>query len=249
MKSLTKIIREAINDVLGDDLQQIFDDQLFNNEDRFFSVDTLKSMDWKNGNEIVQYCESCNLYKLGEGVGRVVYQIDDERVIKIQKKTLSVSQQNSREVEAFRNCTDEMKDFVPMIYDWDKNHIHPLWIIAEQVLPASYADFQKILGFDFGSYVSSNDIIQMQQDLQDYSQYDGHSVTRYSFNLMDFLEAYGDNDLSIYFDQIKRNKWLNELYTLLSHGVVGYWELENIENWGLVKRNGEPKLIILDIGI
>ena len=66
---------------------------------------------------------------------------------------------------------------------------------------------------------------------------------------MDFLEAYGENDLSIYFDQIKSNKWLKELYTLLSYGIVGYWELENIENWGLVKRNGEPKLIILDIGI
>ena len=26
-------------------------------------------------------------------------------------------------------------------------------------------------------------------------------------------------------------------------------ELENIKNWGLVKRNGQPKLIILDIGI
>ena len=26
-------------------------------------------------------------------------------------------------------------------------------------------------------------------------------------------------------------------------------ELENINNWGLVKRNGEPKLIVLDIGI
>lgn len=36
---------------------------------------------------------------------------------------------------------------------------------------------------------------------------------------------------------------------LLSHDFVSYWELENINNWGLVKRNGEPKLIVLDIGI
>ena len=249
-KRLSKIISEAIDNVLANsDLQQILDDPIFSNESKFFSLDTLKTMDWKNGDEIVRYCESCNLYKLGEGAGRVVYQIDDEKVIKIQKQTLSSSQQNAREIDAFRSCTDEMKDFVPFVYDWDKNHTYPLWIISEQVLQATYADFQKILGIDFGNYVSSNDITQMRQDLQNYSQYDGKTVTKYSFNLTDFLEAYGENDLEIYFDQIKSNKWLKELYTLLSHGITSYWELENIENWGLVKRNGKPKLIILDIGI
>lgn len=249
MDYLSRIIKESINEVLGDDLYQILDDPILNNIDNFFSIDTLKSMDWKNGDEIIRYCENCNLYKLGEGTGRVVYQIDDERVIKIQKNTTSISKQNAREVEAFRNCTDEMKNFIAYIYDWDKNNMYPMWIISEQVLQATYADFQKILGFDFGSYVSSNDITQMKQDLQDYSKYDGETVNRYSFNLMDFLEAYGDNDIGIYLNQIKNNKWLKELYMLLNRGITSYWELENIENWGLVKRNGKPKLIILDIGI
>ena len=238
-----------ITEQQADRLQDMLNDPLLSDVGHTFSIDTVKSMDWKNGNELINYCESCNLYKLGEGIGRVVYQIDDERVIKIQKPTNSTSKQNEKEVQAFRKCDNKMKEFVPYIYDWDKNNVYPIWIIAEQVLTATYADFQKILGFDFGSYTSSADIEQMKQDLQDHSKYDGKTVTKYSFNLMEFLECYAENDLELYYDQIKHNPWLNELYTLLQRDIVAYWELENIENWGLVKRNGQPKLIILDIGI
>ena len=130
----------------------------------------------------------------------------------------------------FKKLNDEMKQLVPNIIDYDKNNPKPLWIIAEQVLPAKYADFQKILGFD--------------------SKYDGKTVNSFSFNLMDFLESYGnDDDFELYHNQIKNNQWLKDLYMLLSHDFVSYWELENINNRGLVKRNGEPKLIVLDIGI
>lgn len=239
-----------ITEQQADNLQDILNDPLFSDVGHTFSIETLKTMDWKNGSELIQYCENCNLYKLGEGASRAVYQIDDEKVIKIEKdKRFGTEQQNNQEVNAYRNCDDKMREFVPQIFDWDKNHTYPMWIVAEQVLTATYADFQKILGIDFGSYTSSADITQMKQDMQTYSKYPGKTINKYSFNLMDFLESYGDNDLELYYDQIKSNEWLKELYTLLQNNIVCYWELENIENWGLVKRNGQPKLIILDIGI
>ena len=230
-------------------LINIFNDPLFSDVGHTFSIDTLKTMNWKHGNEIIQYCESCNLICVGEGASRKVFQIDDERVIKIEKKLRWGSSQNTREVDAFRSCNEEMRQFMPNIYDWDKTNPNPLWIISEQVLTATYADFQKILGFDFGSYTSQADITQMQQDLQTYSKYPGKKVGKYSFNLMNFLEAYGDGDISDYQQEISQSKWLQELLKLLDYGIVNYWELENIGNWGLVKRNGEARIIILDIGI
>ena len=230
-------------------LEDIFNDPLLKDVGQTFSIDDLKSIKWKNGEEIIRYCESCNLLKLGQGQGRVVFQIDDEKVLKIQRSSYSLTKQNQGEIDAFRQCDKDMQQFIPYIYDWDKDNIYALWIISEQVLPASYADFQKILGIDFGNYTSSADITQMKQDLKDYSQYNGETVNKFSINLMDFLEAYGEVDIKPYIDIIKNNKWFNELYKLLSNGIVTYWELENIENWGLVKRNGKPKIIILDIGI
>lgn len=214
-----------------------------------FSIEKLKSIKWENGYDIIQYCENCNLICLGQGMSRKVFQIDDERVIKIEKNVRNEDNQNTRELEAFLDCNNEMKQFVPLIYDWDKTDSNPLWIISEQVLPASYADFQKILGIDFGSYTSLTDIEQMKQDVETYSKYPGKTINKYSFNLMDFLEAYDEGDISMYQPYINKNKWLTELVNILDHGVVNPWEILIIENWGLVKRNGQPKLIILDIGI
>ena len=192
----------------------------------------------------------CNLLCLGEGASRKVYPINDETVLKIEKDThFNSDKQNEKEVQSFRNCDNEMKQFVPNIIDYDKNNLYPLWIVAEQVLPASYADFQKLLGIDFGYYTSKADIEQMKQDLQDYSKYDGKKADCFSLNLMDFLEAYGEGDLSLYQSDIYNNKWLQKLLKLLDNGIVNYWELEVIRNWGLVKRNGMPTLVILDIGI
>lgn len=233
------------------ELNDLFGDNLLDDITDSFSIEFVKTNKWKNASELINYCDRYGLYKAGEGASRIVYQISDEHVLKIEKDSRFESRnQNEQEVATFRTLNDEMKQLVPNIIDYDKNNLKPLWIIAEQVLPAKYADFQKILGFDFGSYESSEDIRQMKQDLQDYSKYDGKTVNRFSFNLMDFLESYGNNDdFEIYFDQIKNNQWLKDLYMLLNNNVVSYWELENINNWGLVKRNGEPKLIVLDIGI
>lgn len=224
--------------------------KLKENINQQFSIDYLKSKQWKNGTELVHYCDTCNLLFLGKGGNRIVYQINDELVLKIENDNkLNNINQNAKEVQSFNQCDNEMKQFVPNIFDYDKNNQEPLWIVAEQVLPASYADFQKLLGIDFGSYTSQDDINQMKQELKDYSKYDGKKADAFSINLMDFLDAYGEGDLSLYQSDIYNNKWLQELIKILDKGIAFYWELEIIENWGLVKRNGQPKLIILDIGI
>lgn len=234
---------KGLNDLFGENLLEDITDS--------FSIDFIKTNKWRNTSELLNYCDKYGLYKIGEGANRIVYQISDEYVLKIEKDSVIGSgNQNEQEVATFKKLNDEMKQLVPNIIDYDKNNPKPLWIIAEQVLPAKYADFQKILGFDFGSYESIDDITNMKKDLQVYSKYDGKTVNSFSFNLMDFLESYGnDDDFELYHNQIKNNQWLKDLYMLLSHDFVSYWELENINNWGLVKRNGEPKLIVLDIGI
>lgn len=244
MKKHTIIITEQ----QADSLQDIFNDPLLDKVGQTFSVNTLKTMYWQNASELMLYCDYCNLLCLGEGANRKVYQIDDQHVLKVEKY-LSNNSQNAREVDIFRHCNQEEKNFLPQIYDWDKNHTQPLWIISEQVLTATYADFPKLLGFDFGSYTSSADITQMKQDMETYSKYPGKTINSFSINLMDFLESYGDNDLSLYQSEIANNKWLQNLKKILDNGVVNYWELEIIENWGIVHRNGKTQLVILDIGI
>ena len=213
-------------------------------EKREFTFETLKTMDWKNWQELDAYCQRCGLSMLGSGFGRIVYALDDNLIIKVAKGNY---EQNENEVFAYRHMSDELKEMVPCIFAYDKNHIRPMWIISERVLPASYADFKKLLGIDFGSYQSSKDIQNMNDDLKSYAKYPNGKGN--GLNLMMFLEDYGEGDLSLYMNDLKHNKWLNTLCKMLNQGFASYYELENIENWGLVHRNGKTNIIILDTGI
>lgn len=224
-----------MDDILNDPL---FDD---NNE---FSFETLKSMNWENWQELDAYCQRCGLHMLGNGIGRNVYALDDNLVIKVARGKYD---QNEGEVFAYRNMSDELKEMIPCIFDYDKKHIRPMWIISEQVLPAKYADFKKLLGIDFGSYTSSQDIKDMENDLKTYEKYPNGKGN--GLDLMMFLEDYGENNISLYMNDLKHNQWLNALCKMLNQGFVSYYELENIENWGLVQRNGKPVIVILDTGM
>ena len=232
---IIKLTESQYDDILNDPL---LDD---NNE---FSIDVLKAMDWKNCHELDAYCQRCGLSRLGSGIGRIVYALDDNLVIKVANGS---HDQNEGEVFAYRNMSDEMREMVPTIFDYDKSHLRPMWIITERVLPASYADFQKILGMDFGSYQSQQDIKDMNNDLKSYEKYPTYKGN--GLNLMLFLEDYGDGDISLYMNDLKHNEWLNTLCKMLNQGFVSYWELENIENWGLVHRNGKTSIVILDTGM
>lgn len=233
---IIKLTESQYDDILNDPL---LDD---NNE---FSFETLKTMDWQNYQELDAYCQRCGLHRIGSGAGRIVYALDDNLVLKIAKGNRD---QNDGEVFAYRNMSEDLKDFVPTIFDYDKSSMRPLWIISEQVLPASYADFQKLLGIDFGSYTSGQDIRDMHKDLETYSKYPGKKENE-SINLMMFLEDYGEHDLSLYTYELKHNEWLGKLVKMLNHGFVSYYELMNIENWGLVHRNGKTSIVVLDTGM
>lgn len=238
-----------ITEEQAENLHDIMNDPLLKNVGHSFSIDVIKNMDWKNGMEIIAYCEKCGLLCLGEGSSRKVFQIDDERVLKIEKGYVGAWGQNDREVTTFRECSVEEKQWVVNIIDWDKNNMYPLWTISEQVLPASYADFHKIVGVDFGDYQSSADIEQMNQELKDYEKYDGKTVKDKELTLTGFLDAYEQDDMTDYAWLINNNEWFYGLYKILESGVANSWELTVLENWGLVRRNGQARLVILDMGI
>lgn len=236
MIKIIKLTESQLDDILNDPL-------LDEGED--FSFETLKNMDWKDYRELDVYCQRCGLQQIGSGAGRIVYALDDRLVLKIGKGNY---EQNDAEVFAYRKMSEDLREFVPMIFDYDKQHMRPMWIISERVLPASYADFKKILGIDFGNYQSSQDIKDMNNDLETYKKYPSKQTDE-SINLSEFLDAYADGDISLFSNEIKHNRWLNTLVKMLNQGFVSYMELWVIENWGLVYRNGKPCIIILDTGM
>jgi hypothetical protein len=227
--------------------EQLLNDPLLDDAHEDFSFNILKNYPWENCWELDAYCQRCGLTMLGRGAGRIVYALDDGLVMKIANGDC---EQNEYEVNVFTDLSDELKELVPVIFAYDKNHIRPLWIVSERVLPAKYVDFKKILGIGFGDYYSSQDIRDEEEDLMTYNKYPSKEQNN-ELTITGLLDAFEEKSINgtPYKELINNNRWFYLLYYMLDYGYVSSWELGIIENWGLVQRNGKPVIVILDIGI
>lgn len=243
MKTI-KITESQYNDILNDPLLDN------NNEPENFSLKVLRDTYWEDSWELIAYCDRCGLSRLGNGIGRIVYALDDRLVLKIINGNGNY-RQNESEVFSFTEMSPELREMVPVIFAYDKNHTRPMWIISERVLTATYADFTKILGFTFGGWTSNQDKKDEINDLKTYEKYQNQSEQK-KFDLCMFLDDYEYNRESFYGEYkeiIKNSHWIQKLLRILNRGFVGASELTLINNWGLVQRNGKPCIVILDIGM
>ncbi|MCD8206940.1 MAG: hypothetical protein LUD72_03285 [Bacteroidales bacterium] len=81
---------------------------------------------------------------IGKGSAREVFQITDDKVLKLATNNDGLGQ-NLRESDYYNSVFD----IFPLVYDADGNG---KWIISEYVLPATEEDFKRCFGFDFEKF-------------------------------------------------------------------------------------------------
>lgn len=184
-----------------------------------FSTQELTNL--RSFEEKLRYCQHHLGKYIGKGSSRIVYQIDDEKVLKLawNKKGLW---QNSEEASWFK----KNYDIFPKIYEYDDNNYQ--WIICEYVLPANAKDFKYCLGLswkDFRIFVTTAS-----------SQY-GDPENKL-ISTQDFI------------DLCKEEPFLDELNRYMCDYCLNtFYDLCDLANWGLTQRNGNARLVLLDHGI
>lgn len=103
-----------------------------------FNMDEFKNISTFSGR--VRYCDQ-KLRKISSGSGRVVYQIDDEKVLKLAKNSKGIAQ-NEVESESFI----QQYGVVAKVFDTDDNGTFVEMELANKVTPTI---FRNIVGFDF----------------------------------------------------------------------------------------------------
>ena len=187
--------------------------------DGHFSTQELMAL--PNFSQKMRYCEQHLGKHVGKGSSRIVYQIDDEKVLKLAFNRKGLVQ-NSEEASWFK----QNYDVFPKIYEYDDNNYQ--WIICEYVLPAKEKDFEYCLGIpynpDFRAFVFTAQ-----------SQYGNSKGQMYEWSDFDELceESHTLNEL---------NRYMSD-YAL---EIVG--DILTIKNWGLAQRNGDACLVLLDHG-
>ena len=125
-KKLRNIIKKTILEAMDDS----------------FSYDELSSLRYFT--ERVNYCKKHLGPPIGNGSSRMVFQIDDEKCLKLAKNAKGIAQ-NEAEFDWYA----QNYGILPHIYESadDKS-----WILVEYVIPAKAKDIQVCLGVDFNTF-------------------------------------------------------------------------------------------------
>lgn len=110
-----------------------------------FDLEYFKSL--SSFNKRINYCND-KLERISSGSSRIVYKIDNDKVIKLAKNKKGLAQ---NEVE-FENSTDYMiNDLFPKVYDKEENF---LWIESQYCKKLNVKRFKEITGLSFKEYSS-----------------------------------------------------------------------------------------------
>jgi len=125
MEQLRKIIREFVDEFLSEEYPSSFSFEEFN---------AIKSYNGK-----LKYANE-RLQKLGSGSARVVYKVDEEKVIKIAKNKKGIAQNSVEAEEYLQNY-----DIVAKVFETDNDDF---WIEMEWAKKVTPTRFKQITGID-----------------------------------------------------------------------------------------------------
>ena len=186
-----------------------------------------------------------HLEKISQGSSRIVYKVDDEKVIKLAKNAKGLAQ---NEEEASKGNWDI--DIFAEVFDCDPENY---WIEMEIARKAKLSDFKRLYGIPF-SYIEDFMIYIYKQSGSDCHKYRFLSTSNHDFQKFfeDFIEWEDDNPTEYFKISDKLGYFLKGLYEYIANYSPSYADISDwrrLANWGLVSRNGEDEFVIVDFGI
>ena len=188
-----------------------------------FNFDEFRNI--TNFRDRIRYC-SQRLKILGTGSSRRAYQVDNEKVLKIAINRRGVAQ-NEQEVDA----SGYRSDVLPHVFDFDDEKY--LWIETELARKATPDDFKRETGFDMKTVF--NAIRQYEQEFR--PTWVNHQVVKKEFLPKEVYQKLWEND------------WFYSLSVYIGDYQPPIGDLTVLWNYGVVKRNGQEHLIVIDAGL
>ena len=191
-----------------------------------------------------RYLDS-HLEKIGSGSSRIVYKVDDEKVIKLAKNRKGLAQN-----EAEADKSSYPTDLFAKVYECDQNYY---WIEMEVARKPKKSDIKSLYGVPFELIT---DFIKKEYSLRGGDVYKHKWVGASSKNFDkfwdDFWEVEGGGE-TLFFDiSQKLIDLLSEIDSYFGDYYCNWADVADwmrLANWGIVTRNGEDELVIIDNGL
>ena len=237
--------------------------------DKEFSYNELDNI--KSFRERFNYCTKHLGAGIGQGSSRIVFQIDDEKVLKLAKNTGGIYQ-NKWEWNFYKNLNDI--EILPEVYTCSDNYTY---IVTDYVLPVEEMDFKKILGVSWDDFLEDIlkpvcKVISLENNYKINKKYSGEKkyfTTKWPDILNNkFLVSIDKYDAIVpisekahkqiiniilspvvnYCTYIGEIKFLKDLMTYCKSENVVVNDLGGFNNWGISNKNKKLHLVILDSG-
>ena len=206
-KVLRKLIREFIQEM-----------ELDEDYPASFSMETFKSLGSHAGRN--RYAAE-HLKRIGSGSSRIVYKIDDEKVLKLAKNDKGISQ-NETEIQ-WGNERYFSSILAQTIDSDDKG----LWVEMELARKISRPEFKKLVGFDI------NDVEMYMR-----STAERNKGRKSAFGLDPELEERMDD-----------NEFIASIVDFMLNADSLAGDLGSISSYGVVQREGSDSVVLIDYGI
>lgn len=190
--------------------------------DDSFSLQELSSI--RSFAKRMAYCKQHLGQTIGRGSSRAVFQIDDDKCLKLAMNNKGIAQ-NGAENDWYK---DKLGCFPHIIETTDDNS----WIVMEYVLPAKEQDFQQCLGMTWKEF---------QQFINSAFYYTKGNDVRRSIYMPIERERLDK--------MIEDNEDLYSIYEFIGNYDAGRGDLLRLASYGMALRNGEPTIVILDHGL
>lgn len=201
-KSIERIILSHINEAMSDS----------------FSFEKLTSL--KTYKDRINYCVNTLGNPIGNGSSRMVFQISDERVLKVAKNRKGIAQ---NEVEISQGKSGY--SVIPEIFNYDSDNI---FIETEYVLPLKKSDIQHVFGI---SYDEFKEFIEKCYN---------------SYSARQFYTRMSDNR---FYELLDKFENLNDIRNFMADYDLPPYDLMRLANLGFTQSNGKEWIVILDSGL
>ena len=177
----------------------------------------------------LKYCES-HLQKIGQGSSRMVFAVDNEKVLKVAKNKKGIAQNQEESQEWLQNYYD----CFAKVYDYSDDGI---FLEMQAARKAKKSDFKRLTGYDFNVFCAYIDYVHSWYST---SRYRGYRDTEYDelFKSEQFQEGLENYNL-----------FYNIQSYISDTQLESVGDLKRLSSWGVVSENGQESLVLIDFGL
>ena len=184
-----------------------------------FNMDTFKSLN--SFNKRIKYCE-LHLTRISSGSARIVYQIDDKKVLKLAKNRKGLAQ---NEVECTYSSDGMLTDIIAHVFDYDEDNF--LWLEMEKANKLTKPLFKQITGYNFDDFKDAVLLYGLQSGNGGYN-------------------TGIDKDL---FEKMWENEFIYDIFQFIGNYGIPVGDLSRTSTYGIISRNDSLNVVIIDYGL